>query len=97
MFAGLRIKHQQELDNLSLTSQPFKTLKLFVLAVIQYLRRSLAYLLSHGGWLLLLSAIVVIAGILLVTVDGPHEKVIQIIYLVIESVVIKLNKVLVII
>ncbi|KAI3459380.1 hypothetical protein Pfo_016043 [Paulownia fortunei] len=73
-FAGLRIKHQQELENLSLTSQPFKTLKLFLLAVIQYLRKSLAYLLSHGGWLMLLSAIVVIAGILLVTIDGPHEK-----------------------
>ncbi|EYU45646.1 hypothetical protein ABFS82_14G016300 [Erythranthe guttata] len=73
-ISGLRLKHQQELENLSLTSQPFKTLKLFVLAVVQYLRRSFAYLLSHGGWLIVLSALVAIAGILLVTVDGPHEK-----------------------
>ncbi|KAL6503458.1 meiotic spindle pole body protein Kms1 [Orobanche gracilis] len=69
----LRTKHQQELENFSLTSRPFKTLKLFLLAVIQYLRQSLAYLLSHRGWLML-CAIVVTAGILLVVVDGLHEK-----------------------
>ncbi|KAL6535312.1 meiotic spindle pole body protein Kms1 [Orobanche minor] len=73
-ISGLRTKHQQELENFSLTSQPFKTLKLFLLAVIQYLRQSLAYLLSHRGWLMLLGSIVVTAGILLVVVDGPHEK-----------------------
>ncbi|PIN19831.1 Vacuole membrane protein VMP1 [Handroanthus impetiginosus] len=73
-ISGLRIKHQQELENLSLSSQPFKTLKLFLFAVIQYLKRSSSYLLSHGGWLMLLSTIVVIVGILLVTLDGPHEK-----------------------
>ncbi|KAL0393081.1 UNVERIFIED_CONTAM: Vacuole membrane protein KMS1, partial [Sesamum radiatum] len=70
----LHIKHQQELENLTLTSQPFKTLKLFILAVTRYLSRSVAYLLSHRGWLMLLSTIVAIAGVLLVTVDGPHEK-----------------------
>ncbi|KAL6495107.1 meiotic spindle pole body protein Kms1 [Orobanche gracilis] len=73
-ISGLRTKHQQELENFSLTSQPFKTLKLFLLAVIQYLRQSLAYFLSRRGWLMLLGAIVVTAGILLVIVDGPHEK-----------------------
>ncbi|KAI3469557.1 hypothetical protein Pfo_026220 [Paulownia fortunei] len=71
---GLRTKHQQELENLTLISQPFKTLKLFILAVRQYLRKSVAYLLSHGSWFMLLSTIVVITGILLLTVDGPHEK-----------------------
>ncbi|KAK4478083.1 hypothetical protein RD792_017348 [Penstemon davidsonii] len=73
-FAGLRIKHQQELDNLTLISQPFKTLKLFTLAIIQYIRRSVAYILSHRGYLVLLSTIVLIVGSLLATVDGPHEK-----------------------
>ncbi|KAK4482887.1 hypothetical protein RD792_010060 [Penstemon davidsonii] len=73
-LAGLRIKHQEELDNLTLTSQPFNTLKLFILATVQYIRRSVTYILSHGGWFVLLSTIFVIAGILLVTVDGPHEK-----------------------
>ncbi|KAL0376607.1 UNVERIFIED_CONTAM: Vacuole membrane protein KMS1 [Sesamum calycinum] len=71
---GLRIRHQQELEKLTLTSQPLKTLKLFFLAVRLYLRQSAAYLLSHGGWLMLLSTIFVICGVLLVTVDGPHEK-----------------------
>ncbi|KAG8373061.1 hypothetical protein BUALT_Bualt12G0131600 [Buddleja alternifolia] len=74
VLSRFRIKHQQELENLSLTSQPFKTLKLFVLAIILYLRRSVAYLLSNGGWLMLLTTFFAIAGILLVTVDGPHEK-----------------------
>ncbi|KAL6526552.1 meiotic spindle pole body protein Kms1 [Orobanche gracilis] len=74
LYYGLRKKHQQELENFSLTSQPFKTLKLFLLAVIQYLRQSLAYLLSHRGWLMLLGAIVATAGTLLVVVDDPHEK-----------------------
>ncbi|KAH6768541.1 SNARE associated Golgi protein family [Perilla frutescens var. frutescens] len=73
-IGGLRLRHQQELEKLSLTSQPFKTLKLFLFAVIQYLSRSSTYLLSHGGWLMLLSALVGVAGILLVIVDGPHEK-----------------------
>ncbi|KZV53169.1 vacuole membrane protein 1-like, partial [Dorcoceras hygrometricum] len=72
--AGLQIKHQHDLDNLTLTSQPFKTLKLFNLAVILYLKRSVAYLLSHGLWLLLLSTIPVIFGVLLATIGGPHEK-----------------------
>ncbi|KAK6130280.1 hypothetical protein DH2020_035993 [Rehmannia glutinosa] len=71
---GIRTKHQQELENLTLTSQPLKTLKLFILAVRQYLKRSVTYLLSHGSWFMLLSTIIVIPGVLLVTVDGPHEK-----------------------
>ncbi|KAL2463811.1 Vacuole membrane protein KMS1 [Forsythia ovata] len=73
-ISGLHWKHQQELENLTLTSQPIKTLKLCTLAIIQYLRQSVAYLLSHGGWLMLLSTMIVIAGVLLVTTDGPHEK-----------------------
>lgn len=82
-FVGLRLKHQQELEKLTLISQPFKTLKLFLFSVVQYLRKSFTYLLSHGGWLVLLSAIVGVAAILLVVVDGPHVKVNKIIYWVI--------------
>lgn len=76
-FSGLREKHQQDLENLTLTSQPLKTLKLFILAVRQYIRKSAAYLLSHGIWLILLGVIVAIFVSLLVTVEGPHGKVIQ--------------------
>lgn len=75
LFAGLRAKHQQELENLTLTTQPFKTLKFFILAVIKYLKRSVSYLLAHGGWLIVLCTVVVLVGILLFTIDGPHEKV----------------------
>ncbi|KAL6548397.1 meiotic spindle pole body protein Kms1 [Orobanche gracilis] len=73
-ISGVRAKHQEDLENLTLTSQPIKTLKLFILSVRQYLKHSAAYLLSHGGLLMLLSTVVVIPSILLVTVDGPHEK-----------------------
>ncbi|XP_042037876.1 vacuole membrane protein KMS1-like isoform X1 [Salvia splendens] len=73
-ISGLREKHQQDLENLTLTSQPFKTLKLFVLAVRQYIRKSVVYMLSHAGWLILLSVIVAAIGTLLVTVEGPHGK-----------------------
>ncbi|KAG6431088.1 hypothetical protein SASPL_109163 [Salvia splendens] len=72
--SGLHEKHRQDLDNLTLTSQPFKTLKLFILAVMQYIRKFVAYMLSHGGWLILLTAIVVAIGTLFVTVEGPHGK-----------------------
>ncbi|XP_047980667.1 vacuole membrane protein KMS1-like [Salvia hispanica] len=73
-ISGLREKHQQDLENLTLTSQPFKTLKLFVLAVRQYIRKSVAYMLTHAGWLILLSVLVAAIGTLLVTVEGPHGK-----------------------
>ncbi|MCH88624.1 vacuole membrane protein 1-like, partial [Trifolium medium] len=71
---GLIEKHQLELENLTLTTQPFKTLKFFTLAIIQYLKKTALYLLAKGGWLMLLSFVVGALGIMLVTVDGPHEK-----------------------
>ncbi|GFZ08849.1 SNARE associated Golgi protein family [Actinidia rufa] len=77
IVGGLRAKHQQELENLTLTTQPFKTLKFFILAVIKCLKRSVAYLLAHGGWPMVLYAVVVLVGILLFTIDGPHDKHVQ--------------------
>ncbi|KAF7145583.1 hypothetical protein RHSIM_Rhsim04G0206000 [Rhododendron simsii] len=73
-FAGLRERHQLELENLTLTTEPVKTVKFFVLAVLQYLKRTVLYLLAHGGWLMVLCTIGVLVGILLLTIDGPHEK-----------------------
>ncbi|KAM7466796.1 hypothetical protein LguiB_014358 [Lonicera macranthoides] len=70
---GLRVKHDQEIEHLTLTTQPFKTLKFFISATFQYLQQSVLYLLRHGGWLMLLIAVLVIVGILLLTLDGPHE------------------------
>ncbi|KAJ6890688.1 hypothetical protein NC651_024252 [Populus alba x Populus x berolinensis] len=73
-IAGLHERHQQELENLTMTGQPFKTLKFFVLAMVQYCKKSVFYLLARGGWLMLLSTVVAAVGIVLVTIDGPHEK-----------------------
>ncbi|PSR92698.1 Vacuole membrane protein [Actinidia chinensis var. chinensis] len=71
---GLRARHQQELENLTLTTQPFKTLKFFIFAVNQYLNRTVLYLLSHGGYLMVLCTVGVLVAVLLFTIDGPHEK-----------------------
>lgn len=74
----LQEKHRLDLENLTLTSQPFKTLKFFILATVQYLKQSILYILRKGGWFMLLSILVVSFGILLIAVDGPHEKVFNI-------------------
>ncbi|XP_019423798.1 PREDICTED: vacuole membrane protein KMS1-like isoform X1 [Lupinus angustifolius] len=73
-ISGLHEKHQLELQNLTLTTLPFKTLKFFTLAVIQYIRKTTLYLLSKGGWLMLFSVAVGTLGIVLMTFDGTHEK-----------------------
>ncbi|KAF9618794.1 hypothetical protein IFM89_002662 [Coptis chinensis] len=73
-ISGLREKHQLELENLTLTAAPFKMLKFFTLATAQYLTRSITYLLTKGGWLLFLSVLILAFGVLLITIDGPHEK-----------------------
>ncbi|XP_042516000.1 vacuole membrane protein KMS1-like [Macadamia integrifolia] len=70
----LRGKHQLELENLTLTTQPFNTIKCFLLATIQYLRRSILYILTKGGWVLLLGTLVAAIGFLLITFDGSYEK-----------------------
>uniref|UniRef100_A0A1J3IF48 Vacuole membrane protein KMS2 n=1 Tax=Noccaea caerulescens TaxID=107243 RepID=A0A1J3IF48_NOCCA len=73
-ISGLREKHQEDLEKLTLTSQPFKTFRFFVAAVFLYVRRSTSYLLANGGWLLLFSSIFVAFSALAMTVDGPHVK-----------------------
>ncbi|CAN6453682.1 unnamed protein product [Victoria cruziana] len=73
----LRDRHQLELDNLTLTTQPFKTLKYFILATLQYLKQSVVYILTKGGWLLLLLIITFVLGQYFLTADGPYEKHVQ--------------------
>ncbi|XP_039060820.1 vacuole membrane protein KMS1-like [Hibiscus syriacus] len=70
----IRERYRLELENLTLTTQPFKTLKVFTLAILQYFTRSVSYLLEKGGWLMLSSTLIAVLGILLMTVEGPHEK-----------------------
>ncbi|URD73457.1 SNARE associated Golgi protein [Musa troglodytarum] len=77
LISELQKKHQMDLLNLTLTTQPFKTLQFFIFATLQYLRRSLVYILAKGGWILVLFLPVFAVGLLLLSVDGPHEKHIQ--------------------
>ncbi|CDY50267.1 BnaAnng10310D [Brassica napus] len=71
LFLSLR---EKEVENLTLTSQPLNTLSLFGEATFLYIKRSVLYLLAHGGWFILLTTLLVAFGVLLVTVDGPHGK-----------------------
>ncbi|KAI4317796.1 hypothetical protein L6164_025637 [Bauhinia variegata] len=73
-ISELHENHQEELENLTLTTQPFKTLKLFTLAIIQYMKRTISYLLAKGGWLVLSGAAVGAFGVVIMTIEGPHEK-----------------------
>ncbi|KAK7308834.1 hypothetical protein RJT34_05102 [Clitoria ternatea] len=72
--SGLSEEHNLELENLTLTTQPFKTLKFFTLAVIQQLKKTAVYLLTKGGWLMLFSIAVGILGVGLMTLDFLDEK-----------------------
>ncbi|KAL9251329.1 Vacuole membrane protein KMS1-like protein [Drosera capensis] len=75
--SGLREKHQQELKNLKLTTQPVRTLKFFILAVLQKFKGSVAYLVGKGGWLVLISSLSVASGAILAAIGGSHEKHLQ--------------------
>nr|GMD75690.1 vacuole membrane protein KMS1 [Ipomoea batatas] len=44
------------------------------MAVLEWLRQSLAYLLSHAVWFVLLSCVAVLSGMLLLTTDSANEK-----------------------
>lgn len=75
LFAGLCEKQQQEMENLTLKTEPFKVLKFFILVVVQHVKQSVAYLLAKGGWVMLLSVVAMALGFVLMAIDGPHEKV----------------------
>ena len=74
-FAELRAKHKMELENLTLTKQPLRTLHFFLMALLQYLKRLATYILSKSGLFVLLLVLVVAPGIFLVVSDGLHKKV----------------------
>ncbi|KAG9456445.1 hypothetical protein H6P81_000953 [Aristolochia fimbriata] len=75
--SGLSEKHRVELENLTLTTKPFKTLKFFILASGHCLKQSVLYLLSRGVWLMLLSVGFVASGLWLIGVGDAYEKHIQ--------------------
>jgi hypothetical protein len=63
------------MENLTLTKQPLRTLHFFLLAMLQYLKRLATYILSKGGFFFLLIALLVASGILLAVSDGQNKKV----------------------
>ncbi|KAE8718360.1 Vacuole membrane protein KMS2 [Hibiscus syriacus] len=73
-FADLRKRQRQELENLTLTTQPFKTLRLFILAIFEYFKQSVFYLFAKGSWIVFLNTLIAALGIFLVTIEGPHGK-----------------------
>ncbi|XP_066312704.1 vacuole membrane protein KMS1-like isoform X2 [Miscanthus floridulus] len=70
----LRAKHKMDLENLTLTKQPLRTLHYFLLAMLQYLKRLATYILSKGGFFFLLIVLLVASGILLAVSDGQNKK-----------------------
>lgn len=74
-LAGLKEQHRLELENLTLTKQPLETLKCFILAILEYLKHSLVYLLTRGVWLLILCTVALASGFYIIGVDGPHQEV----------------------
>ncbi|RYR37462.1 hypothetical protein Ahy_A09g042342 isoform B [Arachis hypogaea] len=71
---GHKRKQQLELENLTITTQPLRTLKFFTLAIIQYLKKSIFYLLEIGGWLVLFVCVIGALAMMLIPTDGSHEK-----------------------
>ncbi|KAJ6876813.1 vacuole membrane protein KMS1-like [Populus alba x Populus x berolinensis] len=70
-ISGIREKQRQELENLTLATQPIKTLTYFVLAIVQCLQR----LFAKSGWvLLLISAFIGSIGILVITTGSPYQE-----------------------
>ncbi|XWS64540.1 hypothetical protein CRYUN_Cryun05aG0012800 [Craigia yunnanensis] len=78
-LSGLREKHQEELDNLTLTTQPLRTLKLFSFAVIQWIHLTIRH---RAGWFMFSSTLAGSIGILVMTIFGPHEMTQELIHYV---------------
>ncbi|XVF06084.1 hypothetical protein REPUB_Repub06bG0017900 [Reevesia pubescens] len=74
---GLREKHREELENLTLTTQPLRTLKLFVFAVIQWIHQTIRH---RAGWFMFSSILAGSIGILVMTICQPHEMIQELIH-----------------
>lgn len=73
-ISSLDKEYQQNLERLVLTKHPFYTLKIFTWAIWEYLIKSAIYTMTHGWLFLLMTLLSVSIGVLLLTVNGPHEK-----------------------
>eukprot|EP01018_Ginkgo_biloba_P017945 Gb_17299 [translate_table: standard] len=77
LLSRLKTEHQKQLEELVLTKRPFETLKLFALAVLQYLRQSAIYVMTRGLSFFLLIILGVVLCFMLFKLDGPHEKLVD--------------------
>ncbi|KAL5659235.1 hypothetical protein ACJX0J_032398, partial [Zea mays] len=73
----LRKKHRVDLERLTITSRPFKTLSFFVLAIAQNLERTCSSVLKKGYQLKTAMLLVVATWLLLMFTDGLNEKHLQ--------------------
>lgn len=71
----LRDKHQKELENLTLITQPLKTVKFCALALLNCLQQPVVYISAKRSWFALISILAVGSGILIKTVWRPDEEV----------------------
>ncbi|XP_004302421.1 PREDICTED: vacuole membrane protein KMS1-like [Fragaria vesca subsp. vesca] len=69
-LSGMRERHLRELENLTLTARPVKTLRYFTVAIGRYVRQFMA----RGGSFVLFTVLVLGLGIATMTIGGPHEK-----------------------
>ncbi|TVU38341.1 hypothetical protein EJB05_11710 [Eragrostis curvula] len=76
-MSELQDKHRADLEKLTLTSQPLKTLAFFVLAIAQSLGRTCSSVLKKGARLKIMVLLVVATWVFLLFTDGPHEKHVQ--------------------
>lgn len=60
---------------MTLTTQPFKILQLFVFATLKYLKQWLVYVLKKGGWIIALTFLLAAIGFILANDDSTSEKV----------------------
>ncbi|CAL5330238.1 unnamed protein product [Camellia sinensis] len=73
--SGLHEKHLRELENLTLTTDPLKTLKYFTLAVFKCLQQLFFGIFAKRGWLMVLGILACGIAIVVTHVRGAHEEV----------------------
>ncbi|KAI8027471.1 Vacuole membrane protein KMS1 [Camellia lanceoleosa] len=72
--SGLHEKHLRELENLTLTTDPLKTLKYFTLAVFKCLQQLFFGISAKRGWLMVLGILACGIAIVVTHVRGAHEE-----------------------
>ncbi|XP_019187894.1 PREDICTED: vacuole membrane protein KMS1-like isoform X2 [Ipomoea nil] len=72
--SGLRDKHQKELENLTLATQPVRTIRFFTLAVLKFLQRPVLCTSSKLSWLFLTSTLAAGFGILFLSFRKPYAE-----------------------